>query len=64
MGIGDDANETAQAGIKRVARSFEDNVDRAKDKIDEVQADAKVKSAEAQRESVSKRNETKEKLRD
>jgi hypothetical protein len=42
----------------------EDTVDRAKDKMDELNADAEVKRAEAERDSVERRNEAKERLRD
>lgn len=64
MGFMDDAKETAEAAAKKVGEMVEDTVDRAKDKVDELQADAKAKHAEAEAESVRARNEAKERLRD
>lgn len=63
MGFLDDAKETAGAAAKKVNRSVEDTVDRAKDKLDEVKADAKVKKAEVERDATKARNEAKEDLR-
>lgn len=59
-----DAKETAAAAAQKVSRSVEDTVDRAKDKLDEVKADAGVKKAEAERDATKARNEAKENLRD
>lgn len=64
MGILDDAKETAAAAGRTVGRKVEDGLDRAKDTIDEVQAEADVKRAEAERDATRARNEAKEKLRD
>jgi len=64
MGMLDDAKETAGAVGKKIGREFEDGVDRVKDFVDEKKADAKVAQAEAERDSVHKRNDLKEDLRD
>jgi hypothetical protein len=64
MGFLDDAQETAEAAAKKVSRSVEDGVDRAKDKVDELKADAAVKKAEAERDSVQARNDAKDEMRD
>ena len=64
MGFLDDAKETAEAAAKKVGRAVEDGIDKAKDKVDEIKADAEVKKAEAERDSVKARNEAKDKLRD
>lgn len=64
MGFLDDAKETAEAAAKKIGRAVEDGVDKAKDKLDEARADAEVKKAEAERDSVKARNEAKEDLRD
>ncbi|WP_449279107.1 hypothetical protein [Leucobacter sp. GX24907] len=64
IGFLDDAKETAEAAAKKVGRAVEDGVDRAKDRFDEVKAEADVKKAEAERDATKKRNEVKENLRD
>lgn len=64
MGFMDDAKETAEAVGEKIQDTWEDATDRIGDKVDEVKADAEVKKAEAERESVKKRNEIKEELRD
>ncbi len=64
MGILDDAKETLGAAAEKVSREVGDTVDRAKDKIAEVQADANVKKAETEADSVKARNDVKEQLRD
>jgi hypothetical protein len=64
MGIADDAKETAKAGAQKISRAAEDAVDRTKDKVAEVKADSKVRSAEAEQSSVERRNDIKSKLRD
>lgn len=64
MGFMDDAKETAEAVGEKVSRTWEDTTDRIGDKVDEMKADADVKKAEADRDSVEKRNEIKEELRD
>jgi len=64
MGFMDDAKETAATAAEQIGRAVGDTVDRAKDKVDEVQADLDVKRAEAEAESVRARNEAKERMRD
>ena len=64
MGFADDAKETAEAVGDKIQDTWEDTTDRIGDKLDEVKADAEVKKAEAERDSVHKRNEIKEDLRD
>ena len=59
-----DAKQTVETAAKKVGRAVEDGVDKAKDKVDEVKADAKVHAAEAERESVQRRNAAKERMRD
>lgn len=63
MGFIDDAKDTAETAGRKIKEGFEDTVDRVSDKIDEVKADAEVKKAEAERDSVHKRNEVKEEIR-
>ncbi|GAA3910601.1 hypothetical protein [Microbacterium invictum] len=64
MGFMDDAKEVAEAAGDKVKETWEDTTDRIGDKVDEMKADANVKKAEAERDSVEKRNEIKEDLRD
>ena len=64
MGFADDAKETAEAVGDKIQDTWEDTTDRIGDKLDEVKADAEVKKAEAERDSVHKRNEIKEDLRE
>ena len=64
MGFLDNAKETAETAAKKVGLAVEDGVDRAKDKLDEVKADAEVRKAEAERDAVKARNDLKEDLRD
>ncbi|WP_315549891.1 hypothetical protein [Microbacterium aurum] len=59
----DDAKETAETAGRKIKDAFEDTADRIGDKIDEVKADAEVKKAEAERDSVERRNEVKEEIR-
>ena len=63
MGFIDDAKDAAETAGRKIKDGFEDTVDRIGDKIDEVKADADVKKAEAERDSVEKRNEVKEEIR-
>lgn len=63
MGNADDAKETAKAGVTKATRAAEDIVDRTKDKVSEVEAEAKVKVAEAEQSVVEHRNDAKAKLR-
>ena len=64
MGFFKDAEETAAAAAKKIGRAVEDTVDRAKDRLEEVKADAEVKKAEAERDATKARNQAKEDLRD
>ena len=63
MGFADDAKETAEAVGDKIQDTWEDTTDRIGDKLDEVKADAEVKKAEAERDSVKTRNSIKEELR-
>ena len=60
MGFMDDAKETAETAGRKIQDKWEDTTDRIGDKIDEVKADADVKKAEAERDSVKTRNDFKE----
>ncbi|WP_159501746.1 hypothetical protein [Microbacterium sp. 18062] len=64
MGFIDDAKDTAETAGRKIKDAWEDTADRIGDKIDEKKADAEVKKAEAERDSVHKRNDIKEELRD
>ncbi|MDQ1205703.1 hypothetical protein SK224_02175 [Microbacterium sp. BG28] len=64
MGFIDDAKETAETAGRKLKDKWDDTTDRIGDKIDEAKADANVKKAEAEKESVEHRNEVKENLRD
>ena len=64
MGFMDDAKETAETAGRKIQDKWEDTTDAVGDKIDEAKADADVKKAEAERDSVQTRNELKEKMRD
>ncbi len=64
MGFIDDAKKTAEAVGEKIADTWEDTTERISDKSDEMKADAEVKKAEAERDSVHKRNEIREDLRD
>src|SRR6478752_4462223 len=63
MGVLDDAKDAAEATGKKVGEWADDTKERISDKVDEVKADADVKAAEAHRDSVEKKNEYKEDLR-
>ena len=63
MGFIDDAKDVAETAGRKIKDTFEDVADRVGDKVDEVKADAEVKKAEVERDSVQTRNEAKEKLR-
>ncbi|MFH8248749.1 hypothetical protein ACH3VR_00090 [Microbacterium sp. B2969] len=63
MGFAEDAKETADTAGRKIQDAWEDTTDRIGDKIDEMKAEADVKKAEAERDSVVKRNELKESLR-
>lgn len=64
MGFMDDAKETATAVGEKLKDSWDDTTDRVNDKVDEMKADAEVRKAEAERDSVKTRNDIKEDLRD
>lgn len=64
MGFIEDAKETAETAARKIQDKWEDTTDAIGDKIDEKKADADVKKAEAERDSVHARNELKEKMRD
>lgn len=64
MGFIDDAKETAETAGRKIQDKWEDTTDAIGDKVDEKKADADVKKAEAERDSVQTRNELKEKMRD
>lgn len=64
MGFMEDAKETAETAGRKIQDKVEDTADAIGDKLDEKKADADVKKAEAERDSVHKRNELKEKMRD
>jgi hypothetical protein len=63
MGVMDDAKDAAETVGRKLKDTWDDTVDRVEDKVDEAKADAKVKQAEAERDSVEKRNEFKENVR-
>jgi hypothetical protein len=64
MGFMDDAKQTAEAVGEKIADTWEDTTERVGDKADEMKADAEVRKAEAERDSVKTRNDIKEDLRD
>jgi len=64
MGFMDDAKETAETAGRKIQDKWDDTTDAIGDKIDEAKADADVKKAEADRDSVRTRNDLKEKMRD
>ena len=64
MGFMDDAKETADTAGRKIADAFEDTTDRIGDRVDEAKADADVRKAEAERDSVKTRNDLKEEIRD
>ena len=63
MGFLDDAKDAAETAGRKIKEAYEDTADRIGDKVDEIKADAEVKKAEAERDSVEKRNEVKADLR-
>lgn len=64
MGIFEDAKEVADTAGRKVKEAAADLGDKVGDKVDELKADANLKKAEAEKESVEKKNDLKEKLRD
>ncbi len=63
MGLMDDAKDVAQEVGHQVGEAAHDAKERVEDKVDQLKADADVKAAEANRDSVEKKNEVKEQLR-
>ena len=64
MGFMDNAQDAADATGKKVGEFVDDTKERVSDKVDEMQADADVKRAEAERDAVHAKNEHKENMRD
>ena len=64
MGFMDSAKDTADATGKKIGETLDDTKERISDKVDEMQADADVKRAEAERDAVHAKNEHKENMRD
>lgn len=64
MGFMDNAQDAADATGKKVGEFVDDSKERVSDKIDEMQADADVKRAEAERDAVHAKNDYKENMRD
>lgn len=64
MGFMDNAKDAADATGKKIGETIDDTKERLSDKVDEIQADAEVKRAEAERDAVYAKNEHKEKMRD
>jgi len=63
MGLMDDAKDVAEEAGHKMGEAAHDAKERVGDKADEVKADADVRAAEANRDSVEKKNELKDKLR-
>jgi hypothetical protein len=63
MGFADNAKDTAEATGKKVGEFLDDTKERISDKVDEVQADAELKKAQANKDAVENKNEYKEDLR-
>jgi hypothetical protein len=64
MGFMDSAHDAADATGKKVGEFVDDTKERVSDKVDEMQADADVKRAEAERDAVHAKNDYKENMRD
>jgi hypothetical protein len=64
MGVMDSAKDAADATAKNVGEWVDDTKERVSDKVDEMQADADVRKAEAERDAVHAKNDYKENLRD
>ena len=64
MGFIDDAKDAAQTAGRKAKEAWEDAADRVGDRVDEVKADTQVRKAEAEKESVERRNDLKEQMRD
>lgn len=64
MGFMDTAADAADASGKKIGEMVDDTKERVSDKVDEMQADADVTKAEAERDAVHAKNEHKENMRD
>lgn len=64
MGFMDNAKDAAEATGKKIGEAVDDTKERISDKVDEMQADADVRKAEAERDAVHAKNDYKEKLRE
>ena len=64
MGFMDDAKDAAEATGKKIGEAVDDTKERISDRVDEMQADADVRKAEAERDAVHAKNDYKERLRD
>jgi hypothetical protein len=64
MGFMESAKDAAEATGKKIGEAFDDTKERVSDRVDEMQADAEVRKAEADRDAVHAKNEYKENLRD
>lgn len=64
MGFMDDAKDAAEATGKKIGEVVDDTKERVSDRVDEMQADADVRKAEAERDAVHAKNDYKERLRD
>ena len=64
MGLLDDAKDVAEEAGHQIGEAAHDTKERISDKADEAKANSDVKAAEANRDSVEKKNELKEQLRD
>jgi hypothetical protein len=64
MGFLDNAKDAAEATGKKIGETVDDTKERISDRVDEMQADAEVRKAEADRDTVRAKNEYKEKLRE
>jgi hypothetical protein len=60
----DSAKDAADATAKNVGEWVDDTKERVSEKVDEMQADADVRKAEAERDAVHAKNDYKENLRD
>ena len=63
MGFIDDAKETAETAGRKIQDAWEDTTDKVGDKLDAAKADANLKKAEAEKESVETRNDVKARMR-
>jgi cell division septum initiation protein DivIVA len=63
MGLMDDAKDVAEEAGHKMGEAAHDTKERIGDKADEMKADADVKAAETNRDSVEKKNELKDQLR-